>query len=82
MSEAASLAVPTSGFGITLLLLALIGGPRTFAHFQFAIMIAPGNVRPCHGQSHVPRFGMLLPDRTRMVCIRRKIVYLERGNGR
>jgi hypothetical protein len=34
-------------------------------HFQFAIMIAPGNVRPRRGQSNVPRFGMLPPDRTR-----------------
>jgi hypothetical protein len=51
-------------------------------HFRFAIMIAPVNGRPWHGRNHVPRFGMLLPDRTRMVCIRRKTVNLERGNGR
>jgi phosphoesterase family protein len=51
-------------------------------HFQFAIMIAPGNVRPCRGQSYVPRFGMLLLERTRMVCSWRKTLHRERGSGR
>jgi hypothetical protein len=36
---------------------------------QFAIIIAPGNLRPCRGQSYVPVFGLLLPNRTSMVCI-------------
>ena len=31
-------------------------------HFQSAIMIVPGNVRPCRGQSHVPVFGLPRPD--------------------
>ena len=31
---------------------------------QFAIIIARGNLRPCRGQSYVPVFGLLLPDRT------------------
>jgi hypothetical protein len=39
---------------------------------QFAIIIAPGNLRPCRGQNYVPVFGLLLPDLTRMVCIWRK----------
>jgi hypothetical protein len=47
--------------------------------FPFAIMFATGNVRPCHGQSDVPVFGLLLPDRTRMVCIRRARPYLVKG---
>jgi len=51
-------------------------------HFQFAIMIAPGKVRPCRGQSSVPVFALLLPDRMRMVCIRRKTVHRKRGSGR
>ena len=38
-------------------------------HLQFAIIIAPGNLRPCRGQSYVPVFGLLLPNRTSMVCI-------------
>src|SRR3954452_1594962 len=36
---------------------------------QFAIIIAPGNLRPCRGQTYVPVFGLLLPNRTSMVCI-------------
>ena len=28
---------------------------------QFAIIIAPGNLRPCRGQSYVPMFGLVLP---------------------
>jgi hypothetical protein len=51
-------------------------------HFQIAIMIAPGNVCPCRGQSYVPPFGMLLPDRTRMVRRRRKTFHRKRGSGR
>ena len=35
---------------------------------QFAIIIAPGNLRPCRGEIYVPVFRLLLPDRTRMVC--------------
>jgi hypothetical protein len=31
---------------------------------QFTIIIARGNLRPCRGQSYVPVFGLLLPDRT------------------
>src|SRR5260370_41873491 len=49
---------------------------------QFAIIIAPANLRPCRGQSYVPLFGLLLPDRTWMVCIRRKTSHRERGSGR
>jgi len=36
---------------------------------QFAIIIAPGNLRPCRGQTYVPVFGLLLSDRTWMVCV-------------
>jgi hypothetical protein len=43
---------------------------------RFAIIIAPGNLRPCRGQSYVPVFGLLLPDRTRIPSQR------ERGSGR
>jgi hypothetical protein len=49
---------------------------------QFAIIIAPGNLRPCRGQSYVAVFGLLLPDRTWMVCIWRKTSHRERGSGR
>jgi len=49
---------------------------------RFAIIIAPANLRPCRGQNYVPVFGLLLPDRTRMVCIRRKTSHRERGGGR
>src|SRR5256886_4625073 len=49
---------------------------------QFAIIIARGNLRPCRGQSDVPVFGLLLPDRTGMVCIWRKTSHRERGSGR
>ena len=37
--------------------------------FQFAIIIAPGNLRPRRCGTYVPVFGLLLPDRTRMACI-------------
>src|SRR2546423_921378 len=46
---------------------------------QFAIVIAPGNLRLCRGQTYVPVFGVLLPDRTWMVCIWRKTSHRERG---
>src|SRR5947208_1793375 len=36
---------------------------------QFAIIIAPDNLRPCRGQTFPAVFGLLLPDRTRMVWI-------------
>jgi hypothetical protein len=49
---------------------------------RFAIIIAPGNLRPCRGGDYVPVFGLLLPDRMRMVCIWRKISHRERGSGR
>jgi len=49
---------------------------------QFAIIIAPGNLRPCGGQTYVPGFGLLLPDRTWMICIWRKTSHRERGSGR
>jgi hypothetical protein len=49
---------------------------------QFAIIIAPDKLRLCRGQSHVPVFGLLLPDRTLMICIRRKTSHHERGSGR
>ena len=44
-------------------------GDDRLLRLQFAIIIAPGNLRPCRGESYVPVFGLLLPDRTRMVCI-------------
>src|SRR5258708_7753101 len=44
---------------------------------QFAIIIAPGNLR-----SYVPVVGLLLRDRARMVCIWRKTSHRERGSGR
>jgi hypothetical protein len=49
---------------------------------RFAIIIAPGNLGPCRGQNYVPVFELLLPDRTRMICIRRKTSHRERGSGR
>jgi hypothetical protein len=39
------------------------------------------NLRPCRGRNYVPVLG-LFPDRTRMVCIWRKISHRERGSGR
>src|SRR5260370_3323969 len=44
---------------------------------QFAIIIAPGNLRGCRGENYVPGFG-LLADRTRMVSIRRRTSHRER----
>jgi hypothetical protein len=49
---------------------------------QFAIIIAPGNLRPCRGKSYVPVYWLLLPDRTSMVCIWRMTSQRERGSGR
>jgi hypothetical protein len=50
---------------------------------QFAIIIAPGNLRPCRGQNYVRVFGLLLPEGTQMVCIWRKISQQsEGGSGR
>jgi hypothetical protein len=49
---------------------------------QFAIIIAPGNLRPGCGQTYVPVFGLLLPDRTWMVGIWRETLHRERGSGR
>ena len=49
---------------------------------QFAIIIARGNLRPCRGQSYVPVIGLLLPDRTSMLCIWPKTSQRERGSGR
>ena len=48
---------------------------------QFAIIIAPGNLRSGRGQNYVPVFGLLLPDRTRVACIWRKASPRERGSG-
>src|SRR6516162_2724620 len=39
---------------------------------QFAIIVAPGKLRPCRGENYGPVFGLRLADRTRMVCICRK----------
>ena len=41
-------------------------------HLQFAIIIAPVNLRPCRSQSYARVFGLVLLDRTRMVCVWRK----------
>jgi hypothetical protein len=49
---------------------------------QFAIVIAPGNLRPCRSQTYVPVVGLLVRDRAWMVCIRRKTSHRERGSGR
>jgi hypothetical protein len=51
-------------------------------HLRFAIIIAPGNLRPCRRGNYMPLFGLLLSDRTRMVCIWRKTAHCERGSGR
>jgi hypothetical protein len=51
-------------------------------HLRFAIIIAPGNLRPCRRGNYMPPFGLLLSDRTRMVCIWRKTAHCERGSGR
>jgi hypothetical protein len=36
-------------------------GQHRLLGLQFATIIAPGNLRPCRGQSHVPVFELLLP---------------------
>jgi hypothetical protein len=50
--------------------------------WQFAIIIAAGDLRPCRGENYEPLFGPVLPDRTRMAWIWLNTSHRERGNGR